>query len=236
MSLILAESEELKEFREEQRKLQEKYHQMPMPVVTQWDVLSDENGKVLWASEIGLAKSWTRNAYNLLAQTVGFSTLYGSTFGDGYTTFKGTAGNMPSMGGAYSYYPVYNNNAIIYILLGSGNTAESFDSYALATLIANGAGAGQLTHGTGTINTSWISGSRIFRTQIVRSFTNNSGDSVSVAEKGLACSGLFRANSTSNGFAEQVLLQRDVLSSPASVANGKTWTAAYQIDSPAFPS
>lgn len=236
MRLVLRESEELKEFREEQRRLQEKYHQMPMPIVTQWDVLSDENGKVLWASEIGLAKSWTRNAYNLMAEAIAFADLFSnSVYGDGYVSIKSTAGTFAAMT-TMPYYIFSNTSDYIFVLLGSGNTAESFNDYALATPITNGAGAGQLTYGAKGFDTVWISGSRIMRTTITRAFTNGSGDTVSVAEKGLVANPMYRPGSNTSGLTTDVLLQRDILASPASVGNGETWTAAYQIDSPAFPS
>lgn len=235
---MLRESEELKEFRAEQVRLQKKYHQMPMPVVTQWDVLRDRDGKVLWMSEIGLAKSWTRNAYNLLVEAVAFpyDTMSSGSFGDGYVSFKGVDGNIAAASSSALYFPPSHGASATYIMIGSGNTAESFDDYALATPIDSGTGAGQLTYGTRTVLTTWIGGSRLFRTIITRQFTNESGDAVSVAEKGLFLDTLKRPGSTTSNFLEKTLVQRDVLAAPASVPNGATWTAAYQVDSPAFPS
>ena len=105
-------------------------------------------------------------------------------------------------------------------VVGSGTTAVTIDDYKLDTKIAHGTGSGQLSHGAVSFNAPQTSGqSRYF--EVVRAFTNNSGDTVTVREIGLHMN-----NEPSSYF---YLCLRDVLGSAIDVENTKVLTVTYRI-------
>jgi hypothetical protein len=108
------------------------------------------------------------------------------------------------------------------IQVGSGTT-KSINDTGLATLIPNGNSAGQLAYGamsfiSPTINASTNQGN----TSISRSFTNNSGGSVTVSEVGVV---LRTYASDRNSYF--VFIIHDILSSPITLANGQVLTVTY---------
>jgi hypothetical protein len=106
------------------------------------------------------------------------------------------------------------------IAVGSGTTAVTIDDYQLATQIAHGLSAGQLSYGATTFNAPVTSGqSRYF--EVVRTFTNNSGGTVTVREIGL----ISRNEAGTYSF----LSLRDVLASAIEVADTKVLTVTYRI-------
>jgi len=108
------------------------------------------------------------------------------------------------------------------IQVGSGTT-KSINDTALDTLIPNGNSAGQLAYGSvsitsPTINTSTNQGSF----NVTRSFTNNSGGSITVSEVGVVANVL-----ALNGNRYNILITHDILSSPITLANGQVLTVTY---------
>ena len=70
------------------------------------------------------------------------------------------------------------------IVVGSGSTAVTISRYALATQIAHGVGAGQLSYAAQTYTAPTTDGTKRYW-KITRVFTNTSGGTVTVREVGL---------------------------------------------------
>jgi len=103
------------------------------------------------------------------------------------------------------------------ILIGSGNTPNNVNTCALQSLISNSTMSYGQTAFAGGVNTNSTNNTVYF--QIQRQFTNNSGNSVTIAEVGLAI----------QGGGCYPLIARDVLSSSVTVPNGGTLTVTYTI-------
>ena len=102
------------------------------------------------------------------------------------------------------------------IRVGTGTTPVAIGDYALATAIAEGTGAGQLSHGvTSTIAPTTVGSARQFT--IARTFTNNSGASITVNEVAL-----YRYSVTGSFMFERTLLT-------FSIANGASATVTYTL-------
>jgi hypothetical protein len=110
------------------------------------------------------------------------------------------------------------------ILVGTGNTAVDIEDYALATKVAEGAGATQMNYGNHSIvNSASDAGNTYSYAGISRTIVNNSGGAIVIAEVGLACQ-MEWANANSN-----ILLLREVLGSTVSVGDGLTLTVTVRI-------
>jgi hypothetical protein len=103
------------------------------------------------------------------------------------------------------------------ILVGTSDTPVSLAQTNLLGLIANGTGSGQLSYGATVVEDLIIDTTYYFR--IIRTFTNNSGASITVREIGL----FLRPREYSFMFA------RDVPPSPITIPNGSTLTLRYII-------
>jgi hypothetical protein len=116
------------------------------------------------------------------------------------------------------------------IQIGTGTTAPSITDTRLSQLITNGTGAGQMQYGgvnvTGPVtntsnNTGYIT--------ITRTFTNNSGASITVSEVGLvAYSGGYRTASATQS-SQFYLIIHDLLPTPITVPNGSSLSISYEI-------
>ena len=179
------------------------------------------------------SNSWVRNAYNMLAQLFLPCNSYegSSTFGEGSQSIKLLAGTTQRnatyitilQGGTYSNAYNASASAAYGIIIGTGETAESFDSYALAALIAHGTGTGQMSYGAGTApSVSYSSELKEWTSVMTRTFTNSSGAAITVKEIGLAYS-----LTVSGGSVHNALISRDVLASPITINNGQTLTITY---------
>jgi len=119
-----------------------------------------------------------------------------------------------------------SNNSAFGIQIGTGTTTPSITDSSLSLLIANGTGAGQMQYGgvnvTGAVtntsnNTGYIT--------VTRTFTNNSGSSITVSEVGIvAWSG--NATGQSNQY---YLIIHDLLPTPITVPNGSSLSISYEI-------
>lgn len=74
------------------------------------------------------------------------------------------------------------------IVAGTGDTAETNTDYALETQIAEGTGAGQLVHGRTTVGVAAVVGANV-DLEVTRTFTNGSGDTITVKEAGIYIKG-----------------------------------------------
>jgi len=106
------------------------------------------------------------------------------------------------------------------IVVGSSDEAVGYDDYNLKSKIANGTGAGQLSYGACVVDTPYKDGTE-YKFRIYRTFTNNSGDTITVKEVGLIVA--YR------DITRCALLIRDVLDSPESIPDGATFTVRYYI-------
>lgn len=76
------------------------------------------------------------------------------------------------------------NDATHGIVVGTGDAAEDNEDYTLETQIAEGTGAGQLTHGSVTVEDAAVVGANV-DLEVTRTFTNGSGDTITVSEVGI---------------------------------------------------
>lgn len=108
------------------------------------------------------------------------------------------------------------------IVVGTGNTAVAISNYQLATKINEGVGAGQLLHGAGSSTTpATVSSTR--RVILTRTFTNNSGGSITVNECGIYAAWFISVSEY------RVMVARDIISGGVAVADGKVLTIQYTI-------
>jgi len=113
------------------------------------------------------------------------------------------------------------------IQVGTSASSVNRDQYQLGGKIAHGSGSGQLSYGAMTVED--IDGTppeTIFR--LIRTFTNNTTDPMTVYEIGLIIGNSYENMRTS--FAPTTsyfLIARDVLSSPQTIPAGATLTVRY---------
>jgi len=120
------------------------------------------------------------------------------------------------------------------IQIGIGTTAPSVIDTRLSQLITNGAGVGQMQYGavsvTGAVtnttnNTGYIT--------VTRTFTNNSGASITVSEVGLVAWSGNSAPSYAGSFVAEsnqyYLIIHDLLPTPITVPNGSSLSISYEI-------
>jgi len=172
-------------------------------------VIRDQNGKVLQRIRKRKCKSYVRAVIDWMRVCFSAaSTAMVDTGGTPRTTslierFRADAGAAITTHG---------------IRVGTGTTAVAIGDFALVTSIAEGIGAGQLSHGATSVGTpSTIGSSRQFT--IARTFTNNSGASITVNEVGLICNDI-----TGLWF---FLVERSLLT--FAIANGSSATVTYTI-------
>jgi len=110
--------------------------------------------------------------------------------------------------------------------VGTGNTANAAATVALAAIINNGVGAGQLSYGS--VGNTLPSGSAPRAFTLTRTFTNNSGGSIVITEAGIES-----AVNDTVALTRVFLLIRDVLGSAVTVINTAsvtfTLTMSYTI-------
>jgi len=107
------------------------------------------------------------------------------------------------------------------IVVGTGTTPNSTSTYALASIITHGVGAGQLSYGNQTFEPLTISGNDVYF-RVIRTFTNSSGASITVNEVGLYVKAY-----DSITIACIFCIARDLISGGIVVPNGATLTIRY---------
>jgi len=137
----------------------------------------------------------------------------------GLTNTGGTAVNVIALLGIGAG----SGNANAGIVIGTNNTANSPSVYALASQIPNGTSSGQMQYGATSVASIVTSGNTV-SFQANRTFTNNSGASITVAEVGIYAE-VIAYNNTAYYFA----LARDVLAAAVTVANTTPITVYYTI-------
>jgi hypothetical protein len=189
----------------------------------------DKNGKLIEKGKFP-AKSWVGNIVGLLSAILSTWSSSASfyavqtrsdladTSGTARHIMLGTSASGVTLGGCA---PAGETSAGI--VVGSSDTPVSLSQYSLGALITHGTGSGQLTYGATNVETLSKDTTWLFR--IVRTFTNNSGASVTVREIGL----YVRLGMYPSPNYYSCMLARDVPTSPISVPNGSTLTVRYII-------
>lgn len=111
--------------------------------------------------------------------------------------------------------PVSNTN--YGVLIGTGTTAPATADYGMETLIAEGAGAGQMNYAATSVLAAGVSGANM-EMEMTRAIVNNSGGSITVKEVGLVVQ-----NATTWYF----LIVRDAVND--AVSDGQTYTITYKF-------
>jgi hypothetical protein len=191
--------------------------------------IRDKNGKLLSKGKLP-AKSWVGNVIGILS---GMISLWSGGSGGSYFTSRSdlvdTSGAArPFTLGSYTSSVTLGGcapagEATAGIVLGTSDTPVTLSQYNLQAPISHGTGSGQLSYGATTVeslvkNTTWY-----FR--VIRTFTNNSGASITVKEMGL----IVRLGYGAGSFYFNAMLARDVLSTPVTIPNGSTLTVRYII-------
>jgi len=183
-------------------------HELELPcpsAIWRFQVVKDD--KVIH-EHTEMSGSWLRSMYNwITCSNLLINCNHASTFGAGYINMKNTAGtiNGSTTLPLTIYYHVNNDsNTPTYatqnswgfragdgndnygILVGTDDTAVTFDDYTLIAQVANGNGAGQLAHqGMNAPTRSWTAGTLTFNFNWFRYFNNNSGGDITIYEVGL---------------------------------------------------
>lgn len=165
--------------------------------------------------------SWVRNAYNYLL--AGIARVRGdgtANYSAGYLTTKDIAGSIYS---AITHSLNESTGASVYISIGTDNTAFSGNHY---NLISACSAASMSPGATSSPLTSYNSGTKTWTTLFSRSFTNISGGDVTVREAGLFMQLVYLFGPGLS----TLLMARDVLASPETVALANVLTLYYEIE------
>ncbi len=187
----------------------------------------DRDGNLLEKKRLK-SQTWVGNIVCLLASLLGFwestTSVAAYVTSTGRTSLLDTTNTarsilLRSVSGAYHGAMAPAGVTTAGIVVGSSDTPVSIGQYALLAQIAHGSGSGQLLYGASTYEDVVKNASWFFR--LIRTFTNNSGATVTVRELGLYC--VLASGGQSS------MLARDVPPSPISVPNGSTLTVRYII-------
>jgi len=165
--------------------------------------------------------------YRSRSFVIGFlNTLFTNLSGQRITNINTSGGSYTiSQGDAIAVNDGSNDNNYG-IQIGTGTTAPSITDTRLSQLITNGTGPGQMQYGgvnvTGPVtnttnNTGYIT--------VTRTFTNNSGASITVSEVGLVAWSGPKSNETNQFY----LIIHDLLPTPITVPNGSSLSISYEI-------
>lgn len=165
--------------------------------IARYKIVSILDGEVLDTRE-GISRSWNRNAYNWIASCMTFSYSVATTFGDGYLSFKSTAGTVLGAGAIFQVsssssnasnelqngYAVGVNIDTTGIVVGTGVGPEIFNDYVLGTKILSGITAGTLSYQESYSPTkTWNAGQ--YDVVWSRYFNNNTVSNIVVGEAGI---------------------------------------------------
>jgi hypothetical protein len=217
----LKEEQQYRELKRLARKLN-----VPIPEVFIELEVRNKDGRVIQMHR-QRSHSWTRNAYNIIyyylsavqgTEANGLRCQMTNSTWHPIPYVMASSNNVwDSVGQGYRCYAGYNTMGIV---VGTGVGEESFESYQLGTIIASGAGAGQLSYteqeapDVSTVGTTK-------KTIWVRYFNNNSGGSIGVNEVGLIIYFCYQG-----GF---YLTERNKLSSTVTVPNTGQLKVTYTI-------
>lgn len=194
-----------------------------------------------------LSRSWTRNYYNMIvSQTFSCASgVLGTTYADGYTPAKNTAGTLCYSATGYTLFSGLNSNetgagggwrgavatATHGIVIGRGTTAEALNDYVLVTPVLEGTAANQMSYAAmAAPAVTWDAGTRKFKCIGSRIIVNNSAGTIGINETAIYSS-MYYNNSASL----IACLTRDKLGAQVDVAPVSQVTVTYTLYSPALP-
>lgn len=196
-------------------------------VQLQYEVfVRDKDGKVLSRSK-GICRSWVANFLRWVNGW--FTTGVIAGYGDVYTMndIGNTGRTMPYTSTGYQGINGRWRGAVgivdVGIVVGTGTTPTTINDVALGTRIAHGAGGGQLVYNAQTSEALVVSAPNA-TVRHTRTFTNNSGASITVNEIGWYI-GAWDSTSTERFFC----MVHDLLASPQAIPNGATLTVRYTV-------
>jgi hypothetical protein len=176
--------------------------------------------------------SWVRNAYSYMWNLISKTYIGTVTFGDGYTALKATTGDsytaVTSWWNAAFHCPDFGpmGYGIIGsagqdtrgIVVGSSNTAFSFNDYKLGSKWLNGSLANKIEYSDQTIiSSSYAAGTFTWAHTTYRYFNNNSGGTLDIKETGV----------NHLGSSLPCLIIRDVLTSPLAILDDQQLKVTY---------
>ena len=170
------------------------------------------------------SRTVNRNYWNMILNFLTRLSSDATNFGAGYYSFKEKGGTVPAgTSSSYQWSPLgIINNANFGILVGRGTTAESFESYALATPIAHGTGANQMSHAAMAAATkAYTAGTKTWVFTFTRAFTNSSLAQIDVTEAA------WYYDTPNWGY--YVMVNRDLLAAPVAVPNNGVLIVQYTI-------
>ena len=211
-----------------------------------WGIKVEKDGVVL-LDTIERAHSWTRNAYNLLVSQMSAAAVTGkSAFSDGQLNLKATNGVVYGASGyiighynpsqsiespQYGGFVSDNGDATKGIVVGTGNTAYSFEDYQLSAQVTHGVADGQLSYTLSTIAKEFDTITKKYNVTHERIFYNNSAASITIKEVGIIGGMVSDAGGVT---ARKCLLCRDILGTAPDVPAGAKITITYTM-STQFP-
>jgi len=176
----------------------------------------DENGKCTYYRR-----------YRSRSFVIGFlNVIFSNLSGQGVTNINTSGTQYTTTYGDSIYINDSSNDNSYGIQIGTGTTTPSIVDSRLSALITNGTGAGQMQYGgvnvTGAVtntsnNTGYIT--------VTRTFTNNSGASITVSEVGLVA----WAGNWNGVSGQYYLIIHDLLPTPITVPNGSSLSISYEI-------
>lgn len=204
-----------------------------LPTVYVRTRVTSECGKVLSDRECK-ANSFNRNFYNFMVGTMyGAGVTDYTTFGEGHINAKKTDAGLNGPDSNNEVYGLggtsgYNGITIAYnsvsygIFCGTGTDAESFDGYALSSIVHNGISSGQMTYmapvkESATYNLETKKWTIVFS----RIAKNTSGATIIITETGLY---------TRLGSSGAHMIERTLLPSSDEVPNGSQDEIFYTFE------
>jgi hypothetical protein len=211
--------------------------QVPVAMMRVAIIATDAEGNETGRYE-GWSRTYVRNFYNYLMIGAGNLGGTGTGYVDGNLTVRNTAGAI-AVGGSFGFSGTSTAQqlSIAYwastvaavgidtlgIVVGTGSTPESFNSFALTAKLSHGITAGTISYQAASVPVpSWDTTLRRWSVVSARIFNNNSGGPLTITE----CAAYARwwGGNVSN---DSLMLWRDLLASPVTVANGGQLTVTY---------
>jgi len=200
---------------------------MGHPLEAYWEIeVRDASGKLLTFRKFK-AKSWLPQFLGLIKGQ--FMVPYGTSANKGnapVTDTSGSARPYPSLGAAlyFTGLCLYADEGVADygLVVGSSDNPNAVNQYTMGAIIPHGNASGQIYYGATSIENPYNpTGTNNWIFRIIRTFSNNSGGSITVKEIGL----IVKTRDTS-GTARYFLIARDVIS-PVTVPTGATLTIRY---------
>jgi hypothetical protein len=191
-----------------------------------WEVeVRDENGKLLKFKRFK-AHSYLKQYLGLIKGIMAHKFSFSNHGNVTITDTSGTNRTYPKSDG-------YVNNFAMPIMadanegdygpaIGTSDTPNTINTYAMGGIIAHGSGSGQMMYGATTLENPSNPSGNDWVIRIIRTFSNSSGASITVKEIGIIVK-VNDINSTTRYF----LIARDVISAGITVPNGSTLTVRY---------